>query len=76
MSSGSIEVPTGDYRFTTHCVSVHSGKKLHIDPSLWCIHGQHQTFEKYIISESNVSAHLAQIHPFALGWIGPREAGL
>jgi len=69
MSAGAIKVPTGEYRFTSECVAVESGKKLYIDPSTWCIHGKYKTFEKYVATESNVTAHLAQIHPFTLGWI-------
>lgn len=69
MGLGVVELPTGEYRFTGEYVSVESGKKLYIDPSIWCIHGKYQAFEKCIITESNVSAHLAQIHPFSLGWL-------
>lgn len=69
MSSGVIRIPTGEYRFAGEYVSIEGGKKLYIDPSIWCIHGKYKIFRKYIVTESNVSAHLAQIHPFTLGWI-------
>jgi len=69
MSSGVIRIPTGEYRFASEYVSVERSKKLYIDPSIWCIHGKYKMFEKYIITESNISAHLAQIHPFTLGWL-------
>ncbi len=68
MSCG-IRIPTGEYRFSSEYVSVESGKRLYIDPSIWCIHGKYKTFEKYVATESNVTAHLAQIHPFTLGWL-------
>jgi len=69
MISGTIRIPTGEYRFSSEYVSIEKDKKLYIDPSTWCIHGEYKSAKKYIITESNVSAHLAQIHPFTLGWL-------
>ncbi|MCD6232260.1 metallophosphoesterase [Candidatus Aerophobetes bacterium] len=70
MASGSVfKLPTGEYRFTGENISINSGKEVYIDPSIWCIHGEYETFEKHILTKSNVTAHLAQIHPFTLGWI-------
>lgn len=69
MSSGTIRVPTGEYRFASEYASVERDKKLYIDPSIWCIHGEYKVFDKHIVSTSNVTAHLAQIHPFTLGWL-------
>lgn len=68
MGFGVIRVPTDEYRFIGECVSLDSGQKIYIDPSTWCIHGRYKAFEKYIITESNCTAHLAQLHPFTFGW--------
>lgn len=64
-----FRVPTDEYRFTGANISVNSGEKVYIDPSTWCIHGEYKDFEKCIAAKSNVTAHLAQIHPFTLGWL-------
>jgi hypothetical protein len=69
MGSGTFKLPTGEHRFTSEQLSISSDQKVCIDPSIWCIHGEYEAFGKYIITKSNVSAHLAQIHPFTLGWI-------
>jgi len=59
----------GDYRFTSEYISLREGDIAYIDPSTWCIHGHYVPYEKHIKAESNVTAHLAQVHPFTLGWI-------
>jgi len=69
MGFGAFKLPTDEYRFTGECLSVGSNQKVYIDPAVWCIHGEYEAFGKYIVTESNVTAHLAQIHPFTLGWI-------
>ena len=70
MISGTIRIPTGEYRFSSEYVSIEKDKKLYIDPSTWCIHGKYEVSSgKSIVSRSNVTAHLAQIHPFTLGWL-------
>lgn len=43
--------------------------KRSTDPPIWYIHGEYETFGKYIVTKSNVTAQLVQIHPFTLGWI-------
>jgi len=60
---------SGDYRFTYECISASEGDRVYIDPSVWCIHGRYNASGKHVVAESNVTAHLAQIHPFTLGWI-------
>jgi len=69
MGFGAFKLPTGEYRFTAGHLSVGPNQKVYIDPSIWCIHGRYEKFGKYIVTKSNVTAHLAQIHPFTLGWI-------
>ena len=69
MGSGTFRLSTGEYRFTAEYLSIEKGQKLYIDPSIWCIHGEYEAFDKYILTKSNVTAHLAQVHPFTLGWI-------
>lgn len=75
MSSGTFRVPTDEYRFTTEHASAADGQKLYIDPSIWCIHGKYEAFEKYVVAKSNLTAHLAQVHPFTLGWIADLHSG-
>ncbi|MCD6333823.1 MAG: metallophosphoesterase [Candidatus Latescibacteria bacterium] len=69
MGSGTFKLPTGEYRFTSEQLSIAGDQKVCIAPSIWCIHGEYEAFGKYIVTKSNVTAHLAQIHPFTLGWI-------
>ncbi len=69
MGFGAFKLPTGEYRFTGEHLSVGANQRVYIDPSIWCIHGGYETFGKYIVTKSNVTAHLAQIHPFTFGWI-------
>jgi predicted phosphodiesterase len=69
MGFGAFKLPTGEYRFTGEHLSVGPDQKVYIDASTWCIHGEYEAFGKYIVTRSNVTAHLAQVHPFTLGWI-------
>jgi len=74
MGFGAFKLPTGEYRFTGEHLSVGPDQKVYIDPSTWCIHGEYEEFGKYIVTRSNVTAHLAQVHPFTLGWISDLHA--
>ncbi|HID94714.1 MAG TPA: hypothetical protein EYP53_01475 [Candidatus Latescibacteria bacterium] len=76
MSSGTFKLPTDEFRFTSEHISIGEGRKLYIDPSIWCIHGEYEAFDKYIVTRSNVTAHLVQVHPFTLGWIADLHSGL
>jgi len=69
MGFGAFRVPTGEYRLTAEHLSVSRERKLYIDPSIWCVHGEYEASDKHIVTRSNVTAHLAQVHPFTLGWI-------
>ena len=76
MCYGSIfKLPTEEYRFVGENISIDPGKKVYIDPSIWCIHGEYEAHEKYIITKSNVTAHLVQIHPFTFGWTADLHFG-
>lgn len=75
MSSASFKLPTGERRFTSEHLSIVEGQKLYIDPSIWCIHGEYEAIDKHIVTRSNVTAHLAQVHPFSLGWIADLHSG-
>jgi hypothetical protein len=75
MGSGSFKLPTGEYRFTSEHLSTTEDQKLYIDPSIWCVHGEYEAFDRYIVTRSNVTAHLAQVHPFTLGWIADLHSG-
>lgn len=75
MGFGSFELPTGECRFTGEHLSLGTNQKVYIDPSIWCIHGRYEAFGKYIVTKSNVTAHLAQIHPFTFGWISDTHFG-
>jgi len=69
MGVGAFKLSTDEYRFTGECLSVGANQSVYIDPSIWCIHGGYEAFGKYMVTKSNVTAHLAQVHPFTLGWI-------
>jgi len=76
MCLGSVlQLPTKEYRFVSEHISIDRGKKVYIDPSIWCIHGEYEAYEKYIVTKSNVTAHLAQIHPFTFGWTADLHVG-
>ena len=75
MGSGAFGLPTGEYRFASEQLSITGDQKVCIDPSIWCIHGEYEAFGKYIVTKSNVTAHLAQLHPFTLGWIADLHSG-
>jgi len=64
-----VYATNGDYRFTSEHVSAREGERVYVDPSAWCIHGDYGESGKHVVTGSNVTAHLAQIHPFTLGWI-------
>lgn len=64
--AGAFKLPTGEYRFTQEHLSSDGGPRVYIDPSIWCIHGEHEAFDRYIVPRSNITAHLAQIHPFTV----------
>ncbi|MEM2935585.1 MAG: metallophosphoesterase [Candidatus Bathyarchaeia archaeon] len=71
----TLQLPTKEYRFIGENISVDYGKKVYIDPSAWCVHGEYEAYEKYIVTKSNVTAHLAQIHPFTFGWTSDIHMG-
>jgi len=73
--AGAFKLPTGEYRFTQEHLSSDGGPRVYIDPSIWCVHGEHEAFDRYIVPRSNITAHLAQIHPFTLGWISDLHSG-
>jgi len=75
MGSGSFKLPTGEYRFTSEHLSATEGQRLYVDPSIWCVHGEYNAFDRYIVTGSNVTAHLAQVHPFTLGWMADLHSG-
>jgi len=69
-----FKLPNGESRFFSRVLESGPGSHLYIDHSTWCLHGEYVAGEKNVLVNSPLSALLAGVHPFTIGWIGDLHA--
>ena len=56
-------------------ILVDNSLKVYLDPSLWCIHGNFEDFDTYIVPNGAIVAKLISIFPYAISWVGDLHVG-